>query len=96
MLAKTQTLLRTRISPGEHGVPGAPSRLLRPALGQYGANLRATGYWESKLGNKQNKIDWAATGNAVKRSRSQWLTKHLSGFCSVGSFAKKIGLPYRT
>jgi hypothetical protein len=56
------------------------------------AKLRATKYWKMKLGDHQNEINWTALGyasNTVPRSRSQWLTKHTSGFCSVGVFAKK-------
>jgi hypothetical protein len=59
------------------------------------ANMRAIKYWQLKLGSKQEEIDWTSLGHAIKkvpRSRSQWLTKHMSGFCSVGLFAKKIGL----
>jgi hypothetical protein len=59
------------------------------------AHKRVAKYWDLKLGVKKEGIDWTSLGYAISRvprSRSQWLTKHMSGFCSVGSFAKKIGL----
>jgi hypothetical protein len=62
---------------------------------QHCATERATKYWKQYLGDHQDAIDWEPLGSAIKnikRSRAQWLTKHSSGFCSVGSFAKKIGL----
>jgi hypothetical protein len=40
-------------------------------------------------------VDWEGTGIAIKnikKHRQQWLTKHVSGFCSVGRMAKRIGL----
>jgi hypothetical protein len=57
--------------------------------------MRVMKYWHLKLGREQEGIDWTSLGYAIKkvpRSKSQWLTKHMSGFCSVGSFTKKIGL----
>jgi hypothetical protein len=59
------------------------------------ADIRVTTYWERKLGTKKEEIDWKTLGYAlgtVPRNRAQWLTKNMSGFNSVGSFAKKIGL----
>jgi hypothetical protein len=68
---------------------------LNATIRSYCSDLRVERYWESKMGANQEEIDWVVIGRAVrsvKRAHSQWLTKHLSGFCSVGSFAKKIGL----
>jgi hypothetical protein len=59
------------------------------------SSSRATKYWDLKVGAKQEDVDWTAMSfniRNVSRSRSQWMTKHLSGFCSVGAFAKKTGL----
>jgi hypothetical protein len=68
---------------------------LSTAIRGYCSRLQAKSYWKSKLQNNTHTIDWDATGAAIKtipRSKQQWLTKHCSGFCSVGRMAKLIGL----
>jgi hypothetical protein len=60
---------------------------------QYCAIQRAERYWQNKWEMDISKIDWKALEGAqtsCKKARRQWITKHSSGFCSVGSFAKKI------
>jgi hypothetical protein len=54
-------------------------------------------YWEEKgrfgNGNKVD-IDWETVGsamNTVTRSRRQWVTKHVSGFCSTGKMMRQWG-----
>ena len=47
-------------------------------------------YWDKKRRFGQGttvKIDWEATGKAmhsISRTRQQWVTKHVSGFCGTG------------
>jgi hypothetical protein len=57
--------------------------------------IRAEKYWTKKIGNKIDDVDWEGTKVAmkgIKQHRQQWITKHISGFCSVGRMAKRVGL----
>ena len=54
-------------------------------------------YWEEKgrfgNGNKAD-IDWETAGSAMKtvtRTRRQWVTKHVSGFCATGKMMRQWG-----
>jgi hypothetical protein len=56
---------------------------------------RAEVYWQNKAPIDFQNMDWAGVkvmSRTVPRHRQQWVTKHVSGFCSVGKMAKKIGL----
>jgi hypothetical protein len=56
---------------------------------------RAGKYWESKVGETTEDMDWTGFQYIVRttpRHRRQWMTKHCSGFCSVGKMAHRIGL----
>jgi hypothetical protein len=57
--------------------------------------IRAEQYWRRKITDHTEHVDWEGTGAAIrgiKKHRRQWLTKHISGFCSVGRMAKRVGL----
>jgi hypothetical protein len=57
--------------------------------------VRVETYWQGKLGVQMNNVDWQGTEHGMKaipRRRQQWITKHSSGFCSVGKMAQRIGL----
>jgi hypothetical protein len=56
---------------------------------------RAERYWAKKVKSQIINVDWEGTASAMKslpRKRQQWITKHSSGFCSVGRMAKRMGL----
>jgi hypothetical protein len=56
---------------------------------------RAELYWKRKNNNHFHNMDWAGVkvlSKKAPRHRQQWFTKHVSGFCSVGKMAKRIGL----
>jgi hypothetical protein len=56
---------------------------------------RAEQYWKNKVGEQVHDMDWSGVKTVTKtisRHRQQWITKHISGFCSVGKMAKRIGL----
>jgi hypothetical protein len=68
---------------------------LAQTIRQHCAIQRAERYWKTKWTMDMSTIDWNALEGAqlsCKKARRQWMTKHSSGFCSVGYFAKKIGL----
>jgi hypothetical protein len=56
---------------------------------------RAERYWKRKAEEQFPDMDWTgikAITKTIPRHRQQWITKHVSGFCSVGKMAKRIGL----
>jgi hypothetical protein len=56
---------------------------------------RAERYWENKNGEVTENMDWVGVQynvSSTPRHRRQWMTKHSSGFCSVGKMAQRIGL----
>jgi hypothetical protein len=68
---------------------------LTTTIRQHCGILRAEQYWRRKIGDRTDDVDWEGTGAAIrgiKKQRRQWLTKHISGFCSVGRMAKRVGL----
>jgi hypothetical protein len=68
---------------------------LTKSIREYCSILRAETYWCNKLGTSSSTMDWESTGIAmrnVKRQRQVWITKHSTGFCSVGRMAKRVGL----
>jgi hypothetical protein len=56
---------------------------------------RAEKYWAKKDNQALQDIDWEGvkrTSTTTPRHRQQWMTKHVSGFCSVGKMALRTGL----
>jgi hypothetical protein len=56
---------------------------------------RAEKYWKEKSLMMKDNFDWEAVklaNTSVTRARQHWVTKHSSGFCSVGVMAKRMGL----
>jgi hypothetical protein len=67
---------------------------LSKSIREYCAVKRAEKYWNSKQKGIHKDVDWVAissANNGMQRSRLQWITKHVSGFCAVGTMAKKMG-----
>jgi hypothetical protein len=57
--------------------------------------VRAEKYWDNKYTSISKYINWKATAAANKKmgnGRQTWITKHVSGFCAVGTRAKLMGL----
>jgi hypothetical protein len=68
---------------------------LSKSIREYCAIKRAENYWNAKQQGLHKEVDWeaiASANNGIQRSRLQWITKHVSGFCAVGKMAKKMGL----
>jgi hypothetical protein len=68
---------------------------LTKEIQNYCAIKRAEKYWSDKTGEVTEDIDWAGVQYSVRttpRYRRQWMTKHSSGFCSVGKMAQRTGL----
>jgi hypothetical protein len=68
---------------------------LAQEIRQHCSIVRAEKYWNGKSLLAQDDIDWDVlklANKAATRARRTWITKHSSGFCSVGIMAKRMGL----
>jgi hypothetical protein len=68
---------------------------LMKAIRTHCSILRAEQYWHKKSPQELQTVDWEgvkAITKTIPRQRQQWMTKHVSGFCSVGRMAVRTGL----
>jgi hypothetical protein len=68
---------------------------LTPSIREHCSVQRAELYWQRKAPNQFNDMDWeggTVVAKTIPRHRQQWITKNVSGFCSVGKMAKLTGL----